>query len=178
MSLDLAGSGATLGDVKRGLDGTVRFDVAQGTLESFNVWKEVRKAWATYKRRETAAVSEPDRTEFEALRGGADIEDGRATLVGVTAAIPFAAVTAKGAIDLKARALDVAAQAKVVGAPVFGPKEDFSELKGATLPIDIEGSFDDPKVGVDVLKAAASTLKPEKLLKDEKLKKKLKGLFG
>ena len=178
LALDLSGRGATLGDVKRDLDGKVRFDVQQGTLEGFNVWKHARIAYAAYKKRETSAAADPDRTEFEKLTGGADLKDGVATLVGVTAAIPFAAVSAKGIVDLKASTLKVEAQAKITGAPVFGPKEDYSDLKGATLPVKVSGPFAKPSVSVDVLKAAVSTLKPEKLLKDEKLKKKLKSIFG
>jgi AsmA protein len=178
LTLDLAGHGATLGDVKRDLDGKVRFDLQQGTLEGFNVWKQARIAYAAYKQRATTAASDPDRTEFEKLAGGADLKDGVATLVGVTAAIPFAAVTAKGIVDLKASTLKVEAQAKITGAPVFGPKEDYSDLKGATLPVKVSGPFAKPSVSVDVLKAAVSKLKPEQLLKDDKLKKKLKSIFG
>ncbi len=178
LELDLTGAGATLGDVKRDLGGKVRFDVQQGTLEGFNVWKQARIAYAAYKKRETTAGADPDRTEFETLAGGADLKDGVATLVGVTAAIPFAAVTAKGTVDLKQSTLKVEAQAKIIAAPTFPPNETYADLKGATLPVKVSGPFAKPSVSVDVLKAAISTLKPDKILKDEKLKKKLKSIFG
>jgi AsmA protein len=178
LSYDLAGAGKTLGDVKRDLDGNIRFDIRQGTLEGFNVWKQARIAYAAYKKRPTTATADPDRTEFETLAGGADLKDGVATLVGVTAAIPFAAVTANGTVDLKADRLNVQAMAKITGAPNFGPKEDYSDIQGATLPIKVSGPFLDPSVSVDVLKAVVSTIKPDKILKDEKLRKKLKGIFG
>ena len=178
LSYDLSGAGKTLGDVKRDLDGNIRFDIKKGTLEGFNVWKQARIAYSAYKKRPTTATADPDRTEFETLAGGADLKDGIATLVGVTAAIPFAAVTAKGTVNLKADLLHVEALAKITGAPNFGPKEDYSDIKGATLPVKVSGPFLDPSVSVDVLKAVVSTIKPDKILKDEKLKKKLKGIFG
>jgi AsmA protein len=178
LSYDLSGAGKTLGDVKRDLDGSIRFDIKQGTLEGFNVWKQARIAYSAYKKRPTTANADPDRTEFEKLAGGADLKDGIATLVGVTAAIPYAAVTAKGTVNLKADLLHVEALAKITGAPNFGPKEDYSDIQGATLPVKLSGPFLDPSVSVDVLKAVVSTIKPDKILKDEKLKKKLKGIFG
>ncbi len=178
LELDLTGAGATLGDVKRDLDGKIRFDIQQGTLEGFNVWKQARIAYAAYKKKTTNAGSDPDRTEFEKLAGGADLKDGIATLVGVTAAIPFAAVTAKGTIDLKKSTLKVEAQAKVIEAPTFPPNEVYADLKGATLPLKISGPFAKPSVSVDVLKAALNSINPGKLLEEEKLRKKLKSIFG
>ena len=121
--------------------------------------------------------SDPDRTEFEQFSGGAQVVDGVATLEGVRAAIRFAEATAKGRIDLGKGTLKVTAQAKVNEAPDFGPGENLKDLKGVTLPVVISGPFAKPKVEVDMVKAAASLLKPD-MLKEEKLRKKLKGLFG
>jgi AsmA protein len=177
VDLDLAGSGATVGALKRDLDGTLRFAVEDGALESFSVWKTARIAWAKYKGRQTTAQSEPDRTEFEQISGGAQVVDGVATLEGVRAAIRFAEATAKGRIDLGQGTLKVTAQAKVVEAPDFGPGENLKDLAGVTLPVEISGPFAKPKVEVDMVKAAASMIKPD-VLKDQKLRKKLKGLFG
>jgi AsmA protein len=177
VDLDLAGSGATVGALKRDLDGTIRFAVQDGALESFSVWKQARIAWAKYKSRETSAASEPDRTEFEEFTGGAKVVDGVATLEGVRAAIRFAEATAKGRIDLGKGTLKVTAEAKVHEAPDFGPGENLKDLKGVTLPVEISGPFAKPKVDVDMVKAATSMIKPD-VLKDQKLRKKLKGLFG
>lgn len=177
VDLDLAGSGATVGALKKDLDGTIRFAVEDGALESFSVWKTARIAWAKYKGRETTAQSDPDRTEFEQFSGGAQVVDGVATLEGVRAAIRFAEATAKGRIDLGKGTLKVTAQAKVNEAPDFGPGENLKDLAGVTLPVEISGPFAKPKVEVDMVKAAASMIKPD-VLKDQKLRKKLKGLFG
>jgi len=177
LRLDLSGSGATVGALKKDLDGTISFSVEDGALENFNVWKQARLAWAKYKSRATSAASDPDRTEFERFQGGATLSDGVATLEGVRAAIRFAEATAKGKIDLGKATIQVTAQAKVNAVPDFGPDEKLKELNGVTLPVAISGPFGKPKVDVDMVKAAASMLKPD-LLKDDKLKKKLKGLFG
>lgn len=175
--LDLAGRGATIGALKQDLDGKVSFKVEDGAIEGFNVWKQVRLAWAKYKSRETAAVNDPDRTEFERLVGGATLADGVATLEGVQAAIRFAEATAKGRVDLAKGLLKVDAVAKINAVPDFGPGENLTDLNGVSLPLTISGPFAKPKVEVNVAKAAASMIKPE-LLKDEKLRKKLKDLFG
>jgi AsmA protein len=178
LTLDLAGKGATLGTIQGDLDGALRFEVRDGTLEGFNVWKQVRLAWAKYQKRQTPAASEPDRTEFSTLRGAATIADGVATLQDVKAAIRFAEVTAVGTADLGAAALDVTATARINEAPVFGPDEDLSDLKGVALPIDIDGPFASPRFGIDFGKVAASLLKAAPKQKaEEALKKKLKGIF-
>lgn len=175
--LDLAGRGATVGALKQDLDGKVTFKVEDGAIEGFNVWKQVRLAWAKYKSRETPAASEPDRTEFEQVVGGASLENGVATLEGVKASIRFAEATAKGQVDLGKGLLKVDAVAKINAAPDFGPGENLKDLNGVSLPVTISGPFAKPKVDVNMAKAAASMIKPD-LLKDEKLRKKLKGLFG
>ena len=173
LDLDLNGAGKTVGELKHALDGTVQFEVDEGVIEGFNVWKTVRLGWAKLKGRDSPAASDPDRTAFEQLSGGATLIDGVATLEGVRAAIQFAEVTAKGQIDLGASRLKVEAKAKINQAPEFGPNEKLTDLKGVTLPVTLSGSFAKPAVSVDMTKAATSSL-----LNNDKLKKKLKGLFS
>lgn len=181
IAVKIAAVGADAAAVRRSMNGNASFAFTDGTVKGLNVLGDIRKAYAVLRGR-PAPADTGNETEFSALTGTATITNGLVRNDDLLGKSPLMQVEGKGTADLNTEALDYRVTATVVDA-----LEGEGELTGRPIPVRITGTFDKPKVGVDMQSALAQELKKrveekvqekvqEKL--QDKVQDKLKGLFN
>ncbi|MEM7765576.1 MAG: AsmA family protein [Pseudomonadota bacterium] len=191
----LAGLGVTLSDIRRSLDGDVRFSLTDGALAGTDIWYQIRRARALFKQEAAPSAPSPARTEFSELRGTAVVSKGVARNDDFYAALPFLQLTGAGEVDLGDATIDYGMNARVLERPEFltnVSEAELDEYTEAVIPMKITGPVASPSIKPDVAgmaKAAAERKIQEErdraedrvrdALKDkeDELKKRLKDIF-
>lgn len=147
LAMQLSAAGATVGDLRRSLDGTVSLALNDGALEGANLWESITGAYAQFRgtERKTAAgvpTGQTNRTPITEMSMSLQVQDGVARNDDLKARLPFLAVTGAGRVDLVREALDYRLQAKVLGTAEAHGLAGMDELTGLTIPVHLTGSFD------------------------------------
>ncbi|MFP5507169.1 MAG: AsmA family protein [Gammaproteobacteria bacterium] len=181
VAVKLTAAGNDPAAVRRSMNGNANFAFTDGTVKGLNVLGDIRKAYAVL-RGKPAPADAGNQTDFSALTGTATITNGLVRNDDLLGKSPLMQVEGQGTADLNTEALDYRVTATLVDA-----LEGEGELTGRPIPVRITGTFDQPKVGVDMQSALAQELKKrveekvqekiEEKLQD-KVQDKLKGLFG
>lgn len=155
--LDLSGSGATVGDLRRALGGEAGFKVENGAIKGFNLGQSLRKAQAALAGNLNYSEDAPRQTEFGNLSGTARIAQGVLRTETLTGANPQFRLSGSGEIDLFKETINFLAKPTVLDTGSTGSK-GLEQLRGLAIPIQLTGNLFDPKVRInlqDVLKAQA-----------------------
>lgn len=172
MALALTATGNQPQAIRQTMNGNASFAFTDGVIKGLDVLGEIRKAYAVVRGKPPGNVS--NETEFSALTGTAAIANGVVNNPDLQGKSPLLQVQGNGTANLVTESLDYRIIATLVDT-----LEGKGELTGRPIPVHITGSFDKPKVGVDleqVLKQEVQKKIEEKL--QDKLKGGLKGLFG
>ena len=179
VKLKAEGNDATA--MRKTLNGTTNFALTDGVIKGLDVLGEIRKAYALIRGKPQPAAT-PDQTEFSALTGTATITNGLVNNQDLLAKSPLLQMQGKGTADLVSEKLDYRISATLVDS-----LEGKGELTGRPIPVRITGSFDAPKVSVDLEQALKQEVqkkleeKVQEKLQDklgDQLQDKLKGMFG
>lgn len=172
LALKLTAAGNQPQAIRRTMNGNTSFAFTDGVIKGLDVLGEIRKAYAVVRGKPPGNVS--NETEFSALTGTATIVNGVINNPDLQGKSPLMQVQGNGTANLVTEALDYRITATLVDT-----LEGKGELTGRPIPVKITGTFDKPKVGVDleqVLKQEVQKKIEEKV--QDKLKGGLKGLFG
>jgi AsmA protein len=182
VAVKVAGTGADTDAMLRTLSGNVTFDVADGAIEGTDLWYEVRRARALFKREAAPTRSGPERTPFTSLRGTGVLTNGVLKNDDLDASMEYMQAKGAGTVDLVAQKIDYKLTAKVSKVPDDAADAEAKDLSGMTIPIAITGALDDPKIRPDMaglVKAQAQQAIEKQTGKaQEKIQEKLKGIFG
>ena len=174
--MDLNSAGHTVGDLRKGLNGTLSLNLADGAVKGYNLAHSLRKARAAYKG-ETLESDAPQQTDFANIAMSANIVNGVLKTDDISAKNPLLRLTGSGQVDLFAETLDLVAKPVVVETSKGQGGADLAELEGIPIPLRISGALSDPKIKLDLegaLKAQLKAKAKEELKKEEdKLKDKL-----
>lgn len=197
VSLAVATGGATVGAMKRGLDGKGAVALRDGSIKGVNVAQALRNARSFLGgggQTQTATGSSAEKTDFSEMNATFTITDGIARSNDLDLKSPLIRVGGAGEVNIPAGTLDYTVRASVVGTLKGQDGRDINELRGVTVPVKLAGPFE--KIGYSIdwggvaqeaLKARATEQLKERLggSKDEARKKvedrardALKGLFG
>jgi AsmA protein len=149
VDLDLAAVGAKVGTIKRGLDGRASVAITDGALLGIDVWQEVMELRARLTGPEAPAPG-PEQTAFDRIAVGGPVEDAVLTTEEFTAALPFAALTGSGTIDLLTTELSLRANAGLVDGPTLQQDPVLAQYAGGRIPLTISGTLAAPRVLPDV----------------------------
>jgi AsmA protein len=183
----LTGTGNTDAAILKSLAGKLDFDVKEGAIAGMDIWYELRRAVALFKRTAPpAAPSGPPRTPFKALKGSATLDAGLLSNEDLVADMEYLKANGKGNIDIGKGTIDYRLVAQVYKLPPEGAGSELADLKAAEIPITITGPLADMKIRPDVAGLAKARIKQEVEEKKEEVKEelkkklgdKLKGLFG
>jgi AsmA protein len=168
------------------LAGKIDFDVKNGAITGLDLWYELRRAVALFKRQElpTRPAGEP-KTAFNALSGSALVDKGVLRNDDLLVDMSYLRAKGKGTLALETQAVDYRLVTEIYKLPE-GDASMSDDLKAAEIPVTITGTLADMKVRPDVegyLKSRAKKEVDKKLdEKKEELRKKLgdklKGLLG
>jgi AsmA protein len=182
----LNASGNTDVAMFKSLAGKIDFDIRDGAVNGVDLWYEIRRALALFKRQAAPerAAGAP-KTSFDALSGSAVVDKGVLRNDDLLADMTYIKVKGKGTLALESQAIDYRLVTEVYKLPA-GEEEALGDLKAAEIPVTITGTLADMKVRPDVegyLKARFKKKVDDKVdEKKEELKKKLndklKGLFN
>ena len=152
-ALDVRTRGISQYELVSGLDGTARFDFADGAIRGINIPRMVRGltvdtllGWAS---------NETQKTDFSALGASFAITRGIAATEDLALIGPLVRMSGTGRVDMPERMLDWRLEPRVVpslegGAPVPLAKGEARELEGLGVPVIVRGSWDRPQIYPDI----------------------------
>jgi AsmA protein len=188
VALDVTSRGDTVGAMKKALAGTAALSLKDGAVKGINLAKSLRdiKGKLGAKQDETQQADAGEKTDFSELTASLKIAQGVARNDDLAMKSPFLRIAGAGDIDIGNGRMDYLAKASVVGSSAGQGGKELDQLKGLTIPVRVTGPFDTLsyklELGGLVEEAAKAKLdeKKEELKTkaEEKLKDKLKGLFG
>ncbi|MDX1482303.1 MAG: AsmA family protein [Woeseiaceae bacterium] len=152
-SFVVGGRGRTMSALKSDLDGSMRFELLDGTWQGVDVWHQLRSARALFKREQPPAPRTPPRTEFTSVTLSGNVTDGVMRSENLLAQLPFIRVTGGGTIDLVAAEIDYSVQARVLENPELmsvASEEELADFTQALIPIRIRGPLSSPTFRPDI----------------------------
>ena len=170
-SFKLTGRGDDLAAIQQSLNGNMSMELIDGAWEGTDIWYELRKARALYKKEPAPEPTLPARTEFSTVRATGPVTNGVLRNDDFLAELPFMRLTGKGQVDFVAAKVDYRMTARVLERPEFAKgatEEELKEFTEAVIPLKISGPLADPSIKPDV----------ESMLKKEVKKKLLERLLG
>ena len=187
VKLDLVATGSNLGQMRKGVDGAVSFDVKNGSLEGVDLWYELRRVRAVLDKSEAPARPPgARRTPFSSLSAGGDVKDALLTNKDLKGVLDFMTITGSGTVNLLDDKIDLDLKATMVNGPKLQSDPAMVKYAGQSLPLHATGTLAEPSVVPDVgalAKQKASdeankALDEQKQKAQDKLKDKLKGLLN
>ncbi len=171
----LVTTGQSPEQMKKTLTGKLGFSFTDGAVKGFNLAAMLRKAQAKINRKPAPKETESNQTDFSELSGTASVTNGVIRNRDLLAKSPLLRVQGEGDIDLPKEMLDYLVTVKVVGSLEGQGGKGVADLKGVSIPIQLGGTFAEPKYKIRLDKALQGST--EKKLK-KKLEKKLEKKFG
>ena len=185
VALDVTTQGATVGAMKKGLNGTASLNLADGAYRGINIGETIRNAKATLgavrgkPQPQTQAANTAQKTDFSELKGSFQIRNGVAHNEDLTMKSPLLRLAGAGDIDIGNDAINYLARATVVGTAKGQGGKEADELKGVTVPVKLTGPLGAPRYEMDYGALATEAAKQEVEKKaGDLLQRKLPGLFG
>jgi len=203
VALDLSATGATVSQLKRGLNGTASLMLKDGAINGINLAAALRDAKAKIGLGQAQAAphqgsaSAQEKTDFTELSGSFRIANGVAHNDDLSAKTPLFRLGGSGDINLGESSLDYTAKATVVPTLQGQGGPELQELKGLTVPVQLSGPFTAIRWKIDLAGMAThrakelveekkkqlgaeaqKKLEAEKAKLQEQLQDRLKGLLG
>jgi AsmA protein len=175
----LAGTGATVAEIKQTLTGNGGFSFTDGALKGINIAESIRKAKAALSGQKLADSGEPVQTDFSALSGTFTATNGVIDNQDLALKSPLLRISGAGQVSLPKETINYSLKVAVVGTISGQGGKELAELKGLTIPVKIGGTFSEPKPTVDLASMVQDKAKEElKAKAEEKIKEKLGGDLG
>lgn len=144
LSLDLAGQGATVGALRRSMDGQIAIELQNGAIKGFNLAEIIRRGEAALHHKPYKPSNEPRETDFSALAVSGRVHDGLLRSDDLDMRSPLFRVSGAGTLNLVDETLDYIARPTVVGSLKGQGGETLQDLQGLTLPVELSGSLHHP----------------------------------
>ena len=149
----LTGRGNEIGEMQRNLNGNMSFVLSDGAWEGTDVWYQLRRARAMFKREEAPEPELPARTRFSEVSATGVVTNGVLVNEDFSADLPFMQVRGRGSVDIPAGTIDYSLTGRVLNSPELADAataEEIEDLTSATIPLRISGLLAEPDIGVDV----------------------------
>jgi AsmA protein len=189
VTLDVAGSGATVNAIKKSLEGAAKVNLRDGAIKGIDIGGLLNKVKSLGKSEEGSANSK-DETKFTELNASFTIKSGVAHNQDLDAKAPLFRIGGAGDIDIGNSTLNYVAKASVVASAKGQGGAGLEQLSGLTVPVKLSGPFDAMKYQVDygavagdlakskVGEKAKEAIEKNKDKVGEQVRDRLKGLLG
>lgn len=198
VQLDVSASGGGIAQFKKGLNGTARIALRDGSVKGINVAQTIRGAQAKLgalggsgdTQSQSGTGSSAEKTDFSELTGSFRIANGVARNDDLSLKSPLLRVGGNGDINIGEDRLDYLVKATVVSSLKGQGGPELQALRGVTIPIKLSGPYTALSWHVDVAGMAGALAKQKLDEQKEALKSKaqqqiqeglgnrLKGFFG
>ncbi|TXH04598.1 MAG: AsmA family protein [Nevskiaceae bacterium] len=183
LKLSVTGNGATVGELRRTLNGDVSLNLQNGAVKGFNLGQMLRDAQATFAGQASSAQSKSTKeTDFAAVSASGKIVNGILKSDSLDARSPLLRMSGSGEIDLVNETINYTAKPTVVENSEGQGGKDLSALRGLTIPVQLSGSLYDPQVRLavgDALKQKATAAIQQQLGSHaDEIQQKLKDKLG
>ena len=186
--LDVTSHGDSVTAMKKALGGTASLSLKDGAIKGINLAQSLRdlKGKLGAKQDSTQQAKAGDKTDFSELTASLKIASGVAHNEDLAMKSPFLRLAGAGDIDIGGGQMNYLAKASVVASSAGQGGQGLDQLKGLTVPVRVTGPFENLSYKIefgslvaDAAKAKVEEKKQEvKAKAEEKVKDKLKGLFG
>jgi AsmA protein len=156
----LTAAGHNSDQLMKSLAGRVTANLADGAVEGIDLWYAINQAQSLIQKRALAEGTNTRRTAFDTFRMSADVAGGVASTSDLNVASQLLRVTGRGSSNLVTQAIDYQVTATVLKAPP-GADANLGELTLAAIPVNVTGTFENPKVRPDLEGMAKARLKQE-----------------
>ena len=126
---------------------------SDGAWEGTDVWYELRRARALFKREAAPEPELPARTRFSEVSATGVVTNGVLVNEDFAADLPFMQLRGRGRVDLPAGTVDYSLTGRVLSSPELADAataEEIEDLTSATIPLKISGPLAGPDIGIDV----------------------------
>lgn len=191
IDVDIQGQSLTPSAIQKNLLGTVAINFADGAVNGINVANLIRTNYAKIKGQDVQEVDTVKKTDFSAMTATLKLNKGEVTANDLNMQSPLLRIHGEGKANYLQQTVDFLVRTSIVGSLEGQGGKSIDDLRDVTIPINVSGSWSDPKFRLvfdDVLKQKAKKEVDrgvEKLtdkIKDEETKKAvdglLKGLFN
>lgn len=153
VTLDLAASGASPAAIMDSLSGQGRFAFTEGALVGVNLAQVIRTVQQGLESGSLpSGFSEGQQTDFTALTGTLNIDQGLAQNLDLTMLSPLLRVEGTGSVNLAEQQIQYRLTPRAVGS-LAGQGGDL-DLQGVGVPVVIRGGFNDVSVSIDFASVA------------------------
>ncbi len=194
VSLNLSSRGSNIGQMRRALDGDVRFAIKDGALEGLDLAYELRRAHAVLQRNEAPPRPQGSRrTPFSSVSASGVVKNAVLTTKDLNATLPIMTVDGTGTVNLLTDGIAFDLVAAFADSAAVKSDPLLADLAGQKLPLKVGGSIEAPEVkpdfsGLAKAKAKAAVqeqkseakdkLEQQKQQTEDKLRNKLRGLLN
>jgi AsmA protein len=188
VAIDVSTRGDTVSALKRALSGSAGVGLRDGALKGINLAQRLRelKGKVSGGVDSVEAAKATDKTDFSELSASFKINGGVAHNDDLAMKSPFLRLGGSGDIDVGSGAMNYLAKASVVGTAGGQGGKDLEQLKGVTVPVRINGPFDQLSFKLELASLANAAVKAKVDEKKQEVQKKLqdsvqdklKGLFS
>ena len=175
--LELAGTGRTIIENVQTAGGAVRFDMAKGAIQGFNLGYTLCRLY-NVTQRAPAPAPQPAATAYEKIQGSAVVTAGTADSRDLLARTSFMDIDGSGWLRLAEQEMDYELDAMLTGSIGIAGCETLDRFVGDALPFEIEGTLTDPAISPDFSKLVLGEIGDE--IKDrlqDRLEDRLRDIF-
>jgi len=148
LNIDLLTSGNSQAELMNGLGGTGGFAFSDGAIRGVNLAQAIRGIESALTNRSLPdGFGEQEETDFSALEGTFTVANGVATNNDLVMLSPLVRVDGAGTVNIGAQTLNYRLRPRAV-ASIQGQGGQ-RDLQGVVVPIVINGTFNEPRVGID-----------------------------
>lgn len=178
LNVDISGAGDNAKAIKKALAGSVGLNVNKGALYGIDITNDIRRAYAKPKGLPLPEKSGVEKTDFSELAADFTISKGKVSSNNMRATSSLLRLQGAGETDLLDESLDIQLTALLEGTLTAADGAKLTELKNIALPIQISGSYQDPKYRLDIQQVADIYLQDKANKEVERLKRKLDDKLG
>ena len=135
-----SGTGGSAEDIKHSLTGKATIDITDGSIEGINLTELIQGVGAG--QMPNLEQGPGAKTQFSSFAGTFNIASGVAETHDLEMVSPLLKVTGRGTVDMVTSSLDFLTQPEIVAGPEG--RGGANNLAGLSIPVRIEGPFDDP----------------------------------
>jgi AsmA protein len=159
LSVDVNTQGATVGALKKALNGIAAVNLADGAVKGIDIAgtiRDVKSKLNLLKSQASVGADQKKRTDFSEMKATFNIKNGVAHNDDLSMKAPLFRVTGSGDIDIGNETINYLAKPTVVSTTKGQGGKEAEALNGVTIPVKVTGTFSAPKYALDYTAAAAA----------------------